>query len=420
MTHTQSKPSPLASPARPWRRTLVAAVALGAAGFATWRLVVEVRASRDLTVARAALDRGDLLEARSRLARCLAAWPESAEAHFLAGRAARRDGDVAEAERLLMASKRLGWVPEAIDLEYALIRAQAGDLDAVEGYLQDCLARDHPDSVLILEVLSRAYLRAFQLYDALPCLDRWLEKQPNSVAALLLKGDTALRLHNRFASNDAFRKAAELAPDNDDVQLRYGNVLVTESQGKKAAVLFEHLLARQPTNRAVRLGLARSRIALGEEKEARQLLEALLAERPNDVEVLAEYGRLELEAGRPHEAEKWLRQAVKDPPYESDLLFNFVRCLELCDKSDEAKTWRDKRERADADLRRLGQVARAIAEQAPRDADLRWEAGMLMLRNGYDKEGLRWLQSALQLEPAHVKTKQTLAEYRSRKVEKPK
>jgi predicted Zn-dependent protease len=403
-----------------WLRRLIGLATLGLAVFLVWHVIGELRVSRDLAAGREALQSGDLAEARAHLARCLAARPDSAEIHFLAARAARQAGAFAEAERLLIASRRLGWAPEAIDLEYALMRAQGGDLDSVEGYLQDCLARDHPDSVLILDVLSHAYLRTFQLYDAQTCLDRWLAKQPNAVQALLLKGDVAGRLHQRWEVRDAFRKAAELAPENDEVQVRYGNVLLDESKGKEASALFERLRERQPNNPAVRLGLARSRVALGQDDEARRLLAGLLAERPDDSEVLAERGRLELEAGQPKEAEPFLRRAVQNPPYDSDLLFHFVRCLEQCDKADEAKTWRDKRERADADLARLGQVTRAIAEQAPHDPDLRWEAGMLMLRNGYEKEGIRWLKSALRLDSNHVKTKQTLAEYERLKTEKPK
>lgn len=388
----------------------MAFLAVAALGFGVWRVVEEVQATRNLTAAKDALARGDLTAARTRLARCLAAWPDSAETHFLAGQAARRAGEFSEAQRLLTASQRLGWIPEAIDLELALLRAQGGDLDSVEDYLQDCLAKDHPDSVLILEVLSRAYLRSFQLHDAAACLERWLAKQPTSLQALLFKGDIAWRLNNRLDAQEAFRKAAELAPDNDDVQLRYANVLVSNAHAEEAAALFERLSKRLPNHPAVRLGLARSRLALGEVAEARQMLTDLWAERPDDAEVLGILGRLELDAGRSQEAEKWLRQAVQKPPYEPKLLFSFVRCLELCDHSDEAKTWRDKMEQAENDLEQLHRVTRTIAKKA-HDPDLRWEAGMLLLRNGHDKEGLRWLSSALRLDPAHVKTHQTLAQH---------
>jgi predicted Zn-dependent protease len=411
MTPTTAQSPPQPPGARSWRRGLLAFLALLAFGYGVWRFIAEVQAARNFTAAREALERGDLAEARTRLARCLTAWPASAETHFLAGQAARRAGDFPEAERLLTASKRLGWVHEAIDLEFLLMRVQGGDLDSVEDYLQDCLARDHPDSVLILEVLSRAYLRSFQLHDAAACLERWLEKQPTSVQAWLFKGDVALRLHNQLDAEVAYRKAAELAPDNDDVQMRYGNVLVSQARGAEAAALFERLTGRQPNNPGVRLGLARSRLALGQVAEARHLLADLLTERPNDVEVMGVLGQLELDEGRAQEAAKWLRQAVQKPPYEPELLFSYVRCLEQCDRGDEAKTWLDKLERAEDDLRKLHTVTRTITEKAPRDADLRWEAGRLLLRNGHDKEGLRWLSSALRLDPVHVKTHQTLTQY---------
>jgi Tfp pilus assembly protein PilF len=39
---------------------------------------------------------------------------------------------------------------------------------------------------------------------------------------------------------------------------------------------------------------------------------------------------------------------------------------------------------------------------------------MIFLKNGQDKEGLRWLASALQEDPAHRPTCQALADYYSR------
>ena len=55
-------------------------------------------------------------------------------------------------------------------------------------------------------------------------------------------------------------------------------------------------------------------------------------------------------------------------------------------------------------------LPRAIAS-SPKDADLRREIGELFLRNGQTEQGLRWLDSALVIDPRHRATHRVLAEY---------
>src|SRR5690348_1534543 len=60
-----------------------------------------------LSAGRSALERYQTAEARGHLDKCLAVWPSSAEANFLAARAARRAGAFPEAERHLDECRRL-------------------------------------------------------------------------------------------------------------------------------------------------------------------------------------------------------------------------------------------------------------------------------------------------------------------------
>ena len=70
-------------------------------------------------------------------------------------------------------------------------------------------------------------------------------------------------------------------------------------------------------------------------------------------------------------------------------------------------------ERINDSLKRLSELTKQIAD-APGDANLRYEAGMIFLNNGQDGEGLRWLASALKENPSHRPTHQALADYYER------
>jgi predicted Zn-dependent protease len=160
----------------------------------------------------------------------------------------------------------------------------------------------------------------------------------------------------------------------------------------------------------VLLGLARCRLEQSNLGEARQLLAALLAVQPNNGFALGERGRLELAADQPKEAEYWLSRAVAIVPYEKDIVYSYVVVLNQFDKKDEAARWSERLAQIDADLKRMNEVM-ALIHKSPTDPAPRHEAGILMLRNGQEQEGLRWLDNALRQDPNYRPTHLALAEY---------
>ena len=165
------------------RRLLIAALLLGLLGVGAWQLVVQGSAWSHFSKARAALDADDPATARRHLARCLAVWPDSAETHFLAAQAARRDGDLAAAAGHIDAAARLNWVPDAVALERALVRAQSGLFATVEPLLIRLLADEHPDSPHILAVVIPAYMAEARWVEADRLARRWTDLKPQSVKA---------------------------------------------------------------------------------------------------------------------------------------------------------------------------------------------------------------------------------------------
>jgi tetratricopeptide (TPR) repeat protein len=363
--------------------------------------------------AQRALERRDFTQARDRLERCLQVWPTSAATHFLAARAARRAGAYDDAERHLNACRQWNGVPEALELERALLRAQRGELPRVEGYLLHCVQKEHPDVLLILEALTRGYMKTYQLGQAIECLNGWLERQPDDVQALTWRG-YAQDLVRRFdeALTD-YRRAVELDPAAEEARLRLAELLLHSHQAQEALAHFEHLRHRRADSPVVLLGLARCRRELGQAEEARQLLETLLAKDPRDYLALTERGKLALEAGETVAAEAWLRQALAVSPAERETTYLLLQCLNRLGKKKEAEECQARLGEIDKDFKRIVEVTREIL-RSPDNPALRCEAGTILLRNGQPKEGLRWLDSALQQDPRHPETHRTLADYYAR------
>src|SRR5262249_21132118 len=148
---------------------------------------------------------------------------------------------------------------------------------------------------------------------------------------------------------------------------------------------------RRPDEPEVQRLTVRCLRALGRTAEARARLDRLLERSPDDAELIFERGALALDAGQPQEAEPWLRRACDRRPSEREWLFRFAQCLEQVGKPAEAGQVRERLVRCERDLARARELVKQIAA-APRDAALRWEVGVLFLRNGYPDEGRRWLE----------------------------
>jgi Tfp pilus assembly protein PilF len=360
-----------------------------------------------------ALQRRDFTTAQAHLAQCLTVRRNSPDVHLLAARTARRAGAYSEAERYLSDYRRLGGVPEALDLERALLLVQRGEVARFENYLWDCVQKDHPDSVLLLEALTWGYMKTFRLPEAAQSLQVWLERDPDDVQALLWHAEVAERRQQHPQALDDYRRVLELQPERDATRLRLAELLVTMHQSSDALPYFEELHARQPDNSAVLRGMARCRWDLGQVEEARQLLDTLLASRPHDVEGLYEQGRLALQLGRSAEAEDRLRQAVAQAPHHYEANFALYQCLQMRGKQEESAKQLAEVERLQAQLAKLTELTKKIGER-PSDAALRCEVGLIFLDTGQDQEGLRWLASALQEDPTHRPTHAALAAYYQR------
>jgi tetratricopeptide (TPR) repeat protein len=398
------------------RLLLAVALLLGIVAIAAVWISRHVRAEWHLRQAQQALEecehtrrRANLAAAREHLAACLKVWPGSAEVHFLLARAARRAGDYKDAAGHLDRAARLGWVEEAIDLEHALLAFQQGEGGKVEARLWNFVDRDHPDKVLILEALSWGYFRTYQLQRCLVSLDRLLAARPDHIQALAWRGETRLLLGPMKGAVEDVQRAVELDPDDDATRLKLADMLLGMHRATDALRHYE-LCERVPHKPEALLGLARCLEDLGRTDEATEALDRLLSLDPNHARGLAQRGKVALAAGQLAAAEKYLRRSLEKAPFERDPAYNLYRTLQAAGRPEEARPYEDRVAAIDADHKRLEKLKAAVLA-SPHDASLRCEMGKILLRNGQDHEGLRWLHSALKEDPRHGPTREALAKY---------
>ena len=401
---------PSARPGRSdWRRPILVLVLLGLVGIAGWQGWVHYSTGSHLRQGRAALRRDDPEEARHQIESCLAVWPQDREANFLAARAARRCGDLDAARKYLKQADALGQALADLEVERALIKAQAGYPAEVEAALLKALEEGYGESAEIVSVLLPVYLAEYRIPEAEALAAKWVELRPDTVKAWAARADVLERLHNKKEAVAAFRRLVELAPDDRRARFNLARLLLESRQAPdEAAGHLERLTEAEPGDGATVILLAACREAQGRTEEAVALLDRVIAGPACDAKALHHRGRLELNRGQPAAALAFLRRAIELDPSDSELLYTHFLCVQQIGTPAEARAAEERWRRCDTDLKRVGELGRTIAT-SPKDPDLRREMGELFLRNGRTVEGIRWLESALRIDPRHAPTHRVLA-----------
>jgi tetratricopeptide (TPR) repeat protein len=361
------------------------------------------------------VQRQEFAAAHAHYARCLEVWRHSPASELRAARAARRAGLYPEAEQHLARCRQLqGEDPGTgvpLALETLLLQAQSGDVGEVEEVLWEYVKKEKPETPLILEALARGYVRMFRLGTALRCLQMLLERQPDNVEALVMRAKIREGGGEPEDSVGDFRRALDLAPEREDARLGLARVLLHDNPGE-ARGHYEHLLARRPDNLEALEGLAEVCAALGETDRVRALYEAALAGEPENSRALAGLAGLTLAAGNTAEGEALLRRAIAADPGNKEARYQLYLCLvQQPGREAEAAAEREAHNRVEADRLRLAQIGGKEMTRRPNDPALHFEMGSIYLRNGKPEVGLRWLYSALKLDPAHQPSHRALYEY---------
>jgi tetratricopeptide (TPR) repeat protein len=373
-----------------------------------------VRAWYHLRAARQDVQHYHNPQAISHLQICLSTWPSDPDVLLLAAQAARRARSYSEAEGLLKKYQEVRGLDDAGTFEQLLLSAERR-VDQVAVQCWHYVEQGHPGESLILEALTRGYLRQYRLPDARRCLDYWLKTDPDNAQAHCLEGLFHLDYeHAGPAAEASYRRALELDPEHDEARTGLAVHLIDQKQYPEAAEHLERLRRSQPDNLSVPVGLAECYDAMGDRAEAVRLVDGVLARQPQHPPALALRGRLAVEEGQYVQAEAWLREALQYNPMDHRARYSLVLCLQNNGKDEEAQREQHDLQQREDDLVRFNEIVTKELLERPLDPALHCTLGQLLLRGGQREEGIRWLQSALRLDPQYAPASQALAEYQQK------
>ncbi|MFO0817151.1 MAG: tetratricopeptide repeat protein [Pirellulales bacterium] len=386
-----------------------------------------------MDAAQSALEAGNVAQARVGLEQ-LDRWRgPRGDVHFLLAVAHRRGGSDLLAEKYLTSAARYGWPEFELAQQRALLAARRGDTQAAESLLSR-LMRDGASDLLaedFYQAISEGYIKSYRLKEAWRSLVFWSEWKKTAARPRLLKAAISERVGDLPGAIDEYRTILEFAPQHLTARLRYAKALLEQNSVPEALEQYETLAAQQrkldaashsevlradevdEEEFAAELGLGRGACLrrLGRTAEAREQFQELAQRKlPRDqrITVQVELGELDLAAGRYEESIARLAPLVDEDPSHGRLHFALARAYQLAKRAPEAEHHR----KIHADLRRksdrLHEVTRQLIE-SPQDADLRYEAAMLLREQGRETDARGWLLSILRIEPQHRAARAALA-----------
>jgi tetratricopeptide (TPR) repeat protein len=397
-------------------RLLLAAVALLLLAAGGWYGGRHALAWRRLDAARRALAADRPQQARQPLEYCLKVWPNDASIELLAARAARRSGDLEDAQRHLLACQRLERdVSEDSVLEFALLRAAGGEVDEVDPFLQLAAQRRPEQKPMILEALCVGFLRLYRVNEALGCLEQWLRIEPNSVAAIVLRGKAWKRLHAYHNAVADFERALELDPEQFDSRLDLASIHIENGNAAEAITHLEYLRKREPDNREVLIRLAAALTDLGEYDASQKVLDELLHDHPDFAPALSVQGQLCLVTNRFAEAETWLRRAMAENPFDRQSHYRLYMALQRQHKDQEAAEQEKRLKQIDGKIERLIELSNLRIPRNPHDPALLVELGQIICDLGQEDVGFQWYLTALKKNANFAPAHRALGDYYERK-----
>jgi tetratricopeptide (TPR) repeat protein len=367
-------------------------------------------------------------EAVGHLQCCLQIWPRSAATHFQIGRAYRRQGDIANAREHLQKAYVLRYPVDDLQLEFHLIEAQTGAVQAVEPKLIAYLAESHPDELLIYEALVKGYWQHSFFVEGYHWATKWIQRFPKDWNAYYFRALVLERGQKFREAVEDFTRVLELNPNHFDARLHLADMLVHVKRLPEALEQYKACAQQHPDSAYAGVGIGRCLMLLGRDAEARSAFESLLTKPGADRDKnLADgfrmYGQLEAQQDRPEAALPLLKKAVALAPTNSQANRHLAAVLRTLGQDAEAQRCEDKAQitdrtyiRLDQIVTELGQIGPLVSDPAKKRAvELRYEAGMSLLRIGHDEDGVGWLVSASQIDGTHEKTKKALKDYYNEK-----
>lgn len=201
--------------------------------------------------------------------------------------------------------------------------------------------------------LAFAYIKAEQWDEALQITKAGLKKFPQQESLVKAKANALYQLKDYQALEDEYRQLYQKNPDDPDIAIAYGELLMGNQKFTEASSVYDQLLRKHPNDRKIyesllriyeskynykgklqvlkqmlphfeKIGIyqqiAQTLETMSQWEEARQYYDTLLTFSSEDLPIKKKIGQTYLEQNKPEEAASYYEQLLKDYPEDTEIL----------------------------------------------------------------------------------------------------
>jgi Flp pilus assembly protein TadD len=173
---------------------------------------------------------------------------------------------------------------------------------------------------------------------ALPYLERSLERSPDNPRIVVLVGQIHLAGNRLDAAEASFQKALSLNPKSTHALLGLGSIADTRGTSREAAEYYRKALALDASSPEAANGLGLSLAKQGETGEARKYFEQAIALRRDYADAINNLGVLYTQQGQLNDAVEAFSYGIRVAPDEDILYLNLGRAFIRMGRMERART----------------------------------------------------------------------------------
>jgi tetratricopeptide (TPR) repeat protein len=384
-----------------------------------------IQRRQELLTIQSAIDREDLVAARSELQDFLARRPNDAEGIYLLGSIARRQGDLLTFRNCMELARQKTWPTAAIEFQERLLDIQLGKVDPKQQ--EELFSKGDQatsgavisDSVAaqIYQAIAYGYLATYRLKEAWEASEFWLQWQPKSIAAHLLKADIYERIGDPPSAIKELELALQIDAKHPAARAKLGRLQIEAGQIEQAIQHIEGLVSEGKASPSVQLDFAEALLRSGKSSEAKRALQDAFQiglGRQDRARASSTRGRILMEEGKWEAAAADLLVAIEIAPDDSAAYFALSNALSRLGQGELSDQYRERGttllQAANDNFRKIRELLAQILDR-PTDPALRTNVGRMMIEQGKIPEGLRWVETALQYDPNYTPAQEIMRQY---------
>ena len=337
--------------------------------------------------------------------------PDCGQLQFLIARCQRRMGRMDKVCAHLAKAAVRSFPKRELDREEWLALAQSGQMRDAQPHLSELLVNPGDDGAEICEAYVNGFFLTNQFDRAFELLAAWEAAFPQDSQPYLFRGRYQEGRANFSEAIAAYRQGLFRESGRHDFLLNLSRCLIALHEHEEASQILTHLQTEMPNDAEVHEVMGRCLLQRGETEKSRQVLNKLLNLFPKHATARLLMARCYQEERRYQDSLTLLEELAAERSFDIEVRYSFALTLQSTgDTHRAAKEFQFVTTAREA-IAQARQMADTVIAKEPRNADLRYQIGAILLKYESPEAGAGWLRSALEFDPNHQLSHRALAEF---------